>query len=193
MQSHAGNAQAIAHYQALLTKINEQLDKLGLTDRSAPAGTVVARDKLDLLFLRMPTIQAAPGLVHILASDGSVEGIAAGVDAGRILAHGDASIKVVNNTPFGMEITDISIRQNGITERGADGSRVVLDPGAVWFNGFPLSGEPSAADSVIDITQDAYPKSWYTTLAGFNLPDAPQDIYVRGQKSVNDRLVSHQP
>jgi hypothetical protein len=114
MTSHAGNAEAIARYQALLDSIDQQLQKLGLTETAPDGKTLVPKSQFDQFFLKLPTIVSAPGSIFISA-DGNTDAtrtVEAAVNSGRLKAHGEAQITVVNNTLFGLLVNDISIRKN---------------------------------------------------------------------------------
>jgi hypothetical protein len=52
MASHAGNAEAIARYQALLERIDQQLQKLGLTETAPDGKTLVPKSQFDQFFLK---------------------------------------------------------------------------------------------------------------------------------------------
>ena len=67
------------------------------------------------------------------ADSASESAVKTAVAAGRLLAHGDASITVVNKTPFGLEINDIAITKTGATEM-VGSQRVVMTAGATYFN-----------------------------------------------------------
>jgi hypothetical protein len=81
MESHAGNAEAIARYQALLNTINDQMSKLGLSEADAATGAVSARDSFDVLTLRMPAILASAGLISIKADTASQAAIQTAIEA----------------------------------------------------------------------------------------------------------------
>ncbi|MFM1856240.1 MAG: hypothetical protein RLZ83_1549, partial [Pseudomonadota bacterium] len=59
---------------------------------------------------------------------------------------------------------------------------VTLSAGKVWFQGLQVGTTASATGaSEIRILQDAYPADLYDLGGDFQLPDAPQDLYVRGR------------
>jgi hypothetical protein len=76
MSSHAGNAEAIARYQALLEKIDAQLEKMGLASKNS--GVVVPRSQFDQIFLRLPKVEASAGLINILSDSTSASSRPAG-------------------------------------------------------------------------------------------------------------------
>ncbi|MEN9773450.1 MAG: hypothetical protein RL322_520, partial [Pseudomonadota bacterium] len=179
MQSHAGNAEAIARYTALLEQIDAKLLKMGLAEQQG--GTVAPRAQFDMLFLRLPTVQASGGGIYVKAGSASQSALAAAVEGGRAIAHGSARINIVNNTPFGLEVNEVGILASGRTEL-VDKRLETLSAGKVWFQGRQVGSLASATgSSEIRIMQDAYPIELYNLGGDFQIPAAPQDLYVRGR------------
>ncbi|MBF0463169.1 MAG: PPC domain-containing protein, partial [Magnetococcales bacterium] len=182
MESHAGNAEAITRYQALLDNIDAKLLKMGLAE--TVDGKTVPRSQFDQLFLQLPTITASGGGVFIKATIDPGLSIGKALESGRIKAHGSALINITNNTPFGLIVNDVAILDSSRQDI-VDGKLTSLEPGTVYWNGKPLgmgglAGEAGASGtSQIKIMQDAYPKEYYDL--GVTIPDAPQDLYVRGK------------
>jgi hypothetical protein len=61
---------------------------------------------------------------------------------------------------------------------------VTLQPGTTYFNNSAMGTPGGAGSSVINIEQDAYPLTYYGnqgSLGTLKFPDAPQNLYVRGQ------------
>ena len=181
--SHAGNAEAIARYQALLEKIDGQLEKMGLASTAGGSDTVLPRAQFDQLFLRLPTIEASPGLIYIAADEVSRAKVAQAMASGRMLAHDQANISIKNETPFGLEVNDVGIRKTSRVET-LNGALLTLNPGTTYFNKAGLSAAGAGGQSVIRITQDALPKEAYGvngSLGALSAPSGPQDLYVRGK------------
>jgi hypothetical protein len=188
MTSHAGNAEAIARYQALLEKIDGQLEKMGLANKATDGKTVVPRSQFDQLFLRLPTIEASAGLINIAAGGNSRAAIDTAFESGRLLAHDQANITIKNVTPFGLEINDVGIRKTSRVDT-LNGALVTLNAGTTYFNKVGLSKAGDGGQSVIRITQDAFPTEAYGingSLGAITSPTGPQDLYVRGKISNAD-------
>ena len=179
IESHSGNAEMVARYQALLEQIDAKLKKLGLAE--TVNGVVAARSAFDQLFLRLPPVQASGGGIYVYADDQSRASLESAVTAKRAIAHGDASININNATPFGLVINDVSILSSGRTDLIGK-ELVTMAAGTTWFKGSRVGPEGAPpGGSVVRVTQDAYPKEWYDVGGTFKIPDAPQDLYVRGR------------
>ncbi len=186
MSSHAGNAEAIARYQALLEKIDAQLEKMGLASKNS--GVVVPRSQFDQIFLRLPKVEASAGLINILSDSTSEASIRLAQTSGRLLAHADANITIKNETPFGLEINNVGILKASRVDT-LNGAQVTLSAGATYLNKIALNEPGPGGQSVINITQDAFPKEAYGvngSLGALNAPSGPQDLYVRGKISNAD-------
>ncbi|UUZ48832.1 hypothetical protein LP420_40290 [Massilia sp. B-10] len=74
--SHANNAEAVARYQVQLELINEALVELGLVEADAdlttPGLQPMVKRELDILFIQLPNVYAAPGSVFIEANNTSL-------------------------------------------------------------------------------------------------------------------------
>ena len=154
MESHAGNAEAIARYQALLEQIDAKLLKMGLAVQTGNTGGVVApRAQFDMLFLRLPTVQASGGGIYVQADGVSGDSLALAYGSGRALAHGQARINIVNNTPFSLEINDVGVLPSGRVDK-LDGQLVSLAAGSVYFGNRPITQAVVAiASSVVTLNQ----------------------------------------
>ncbi|MGI9210888.1 MAG: hypothetical protein ACR2HF_00260, partial [Methylococcaceae bacterium] len=178
MESQAGNAEAIARYQAELDKIDAQLKKMGLA-YDAGGGKIVATGDYDQIYLHLPTLNASAGGIYIQTGDPSKAAVQSLFDSGRLVAHGSASINIVNNTPFAMEINDVGILSSGRVDV-LDGEQVTMPAGTSYFNMRSLGDGSAVAKSTISIMQDAYPKEYYDA-GGAAVPDVPQNLDVRGR------------
>ncbi|MFM7571206.1 MAG: hypothetical protein ACKO8O_21270, partial [Betaproteobacteria bacterium] len=181
IQSHSGNAEMVARYQVLLEQIDAKLKKLGLAETAN--GVTAARASFDQLFLKLPPLQASGGGIYVYADDGSKNALNQAVSSGRAVAHGSANITITNASPFGLVVNELGILPSGRTDRIGK-ELVTMAAGSTWFKGSRVGDAGSASgESVIRVTQDAYPKEWYNVGGTFKLPDAPQDLYVRGRIS----------
>jgi hypothetical protein len=93
-ESHAGNAEAIARYDALLEQIDAQLQKMGLAEKDAK-GNVMPRSSFDQLFLQMPSIKASGGGIYIEADTAANKPSKLSVDAAFKRVVIDAIVKLV--------------------------------------------------------------------------------------------------
>jgi len=155
------------------------------------AGELVVKRELDTLFVNIPSIYASPGSVFIERDRLSTSTEAAAktayqalVDAGRLIARAGAQISIQNQTPFTSVINDAIIKDNKKVEI-IDGVYTVFEPGNVWLNTFKFTDNADAEEPQINITQDAYPISYYDFPAGSDdlvatLSTLDQDMYIVG-------------
>ena len=174
--NHATNAEAVARYQVQLDELDAILEELGLFDHTDPSNPVV-RKELDLIFIDLPEIYAAPGSVFI-NSDGQSSSVFNSKIGNQIIAHSGAGIEIFNQSPFTMNVNDTVVRDNHKVVL-KDGERIVLEPGNVYLNYTPLTSVTNTDDKEIDILQDALPNSSYD-LGSLTLPPLDQDLYITG-------------
>jgi len=134
--SHGSNEEAVARYQVQLALVEETLVELGLMDVYEDPGTgqraQTANQGLDVLFVNLPDIYAAPGSVFITADEASRDAYVPLV-GNQLVARAGARINVFNETPFFLTVNDAIIRD---TKRVAvvNEQYTVLTPGNVYFN-----------------------------------------------------------
>ena len=184
--SHAGNAEAVARYQAEVEQVEQTLKDMGLAQTlGTEGGALVAPKKLDVFVLDLPDLYASPGSVYIETGSAGKAALQDIVDS-QITARSGATVNVLNTSPFGLQVNDVGVSAGGKTTV-VDGKLVTLSPGKVYFNSAQISKDPASdAGSLIQIVQDGYPSAAYD----LTIPPLPQDLYVRG-KVVNEggRLV----
>ncbi len=140
----------------------------------------VAKEGLDVLFVDLPDMHAAPGSIFVEADAGYREDVESHVNEGRLVARAGARINVFNETPFSMTVGDTMIRD---TRRATvvDGEYTVLTPGDVYFNnkGLTLAQDPPA--KTITITQDSISRNGSDYDLELDIvEELSQDIYVLG-------------
>jgi Ca2+-binding RTX toxin-like protein len=207
MVSHATDAEAIARYQVQLDLIDEALSELGLLEPAIDEnGNVVldpvtnqpvqlVKKELDVLFLTLPNVYAAPGSVF-LERDGlsNLEYIGAKtvyqdlVNQDVIVARPGAKIDIFNQTPFSMTVNDAIIKDTKRVEI-IDGTYTVFEPGNVYFNIENLTSQFDSQTPEIKIVQDSFPFNKYD-VGDLTLPNLDQDIYIVGDViNENGRLL----
>jgi hypothetical protein len=117
----------------------------------------VPRSQFDQIFLRLPKVEASAGLINILSDSTSEASIRLAQTSGRLLAHADANITIKNETPFGLEINNVGILKTSRVDT-LNGAQVTLSAGATYLNKIALNKPGPGGQSVINITQDAFPK-----------------------------------
>jgi hypothetical protein len=177
--SHDTNAEAIARYQAQLASLDETLAELGLFEEGVNEETgesvKIVRKELDMLFLEMPDIYAAPGSIFIDA-DGVDPNAFAFLVNHQLIARAGAEINILNETPFTLAVNDTTVRDN-IRVTISDGELIVLKPGNVYVNNRPLTDvDESSTAKEINIIQDAYERDRYNPQP----PPLDQDLYIVG-------------
>jgi len=182
--NHSSNAEAVARYEIELAVLEETLAELGLMDVIEDSKTgetaQVANEGLDVLFVELPDIYAAPGSIFIEADAANESAFVALVD-NQLVARAGAKISAFNETPFTMTISDMVIRD---TKRVTvvDGEYTVLSPGNVYFNSKGLTTIQDAPIKKISVTQDAVSRNSedYDLPVGFLPEKIGQDIYILG-------------
>jgi Ca2+-binding RTX toxin-like protein len=181
--NHGTNAEAIARYEIQLAVVEETLTELGLMDTFVDPDTgetaQVANEGLDVLFIELPDIYAAPGSIFIKA-DATLRDTFVPLVDNQLVARVGAKINVFNETPFSMTVNDTVIRD---TRRVTvvDGEYTVLTPGNVYFNYKGLTAVQDPPDKRITITQDSISRNGADYDLDLELPEAVgQDIYVMG-------------
>ena len=175
MADHAGNAEAIARYEAQLIAIDAQLEELGLLDSIRVDGRKIVKKNLDVLFIDLPALSAAPGSIFITADGVQPSTFSSRVSGGQLVAHGDAKVDIRNATPF-------TLSTNGVTM--LDGRSIInnqtLQPGNIYANLQALTNVNSTPVKTVSIIQQKLkPVSGYD-MSG--LPPFPsnlsQDLYI---------------
>ena len=182
--NHSSNQEAVARYEIELALVEETLAELGLMDVYEDPDTgekvQVANEGLDVLFVELPDIYAAPGSIFIEADEAYQSAFEALVD-NQLVARAGAKISAFNETPFSMTISDMVIRD---TKRVTvvDGEYTVLSPGNVYFNNKGLTTIQDATIKKISVTQDAVSRN--SEDYGLEVDILPehigQDIYILG-------------
>jgi Ca2+-binding RTX toxin-like protein len=182
IENHSSNPEAVARYQVQLELIDDALAELGLLE--TVDGVTLIKRELDILFIELPNVYAAPGSVFIdgntviNAGTGTPTTLGALMSGGTVVARAGAEIEVLNNSPFTMSVNDAVIRD---TKRVTvvNGQYTVLEPGNVYFNNVAVTSNTDSAVKTVTITQDAFAPGAYDT-GGFELPALDQDLYVVG-------------
>ncbi|MTJ31397.1 hypothetical protein, partial [Aphanizomenon sp. UHCC 0183] len=175
INSHSGNSEAVARYQVQLDAINQAIADSGLID---PESATVQKE-IDLLFINLPNIYAAPGSIFIEADRTSSTAFTPLISNNQLIARGGAEIKITNQSPFTLNVNDAVIRDNKRV-RIVDGQYTVLQPGNVYLNNALISNAVNNTGAKnISIVQDAYPNSQYDT-GSLVIPSVDQDIYILG-------------
>jgi len=178
--SHSTDAEAVARYQVRLQLLDDTLKELGLMEEGVNEVTgeavIIVKKELDMLFVDLPEVYAAPGSIFIDTS--AAASTYTPMLGHQLIARAGAEIKILNESPFNMTVNDTMVRDNKrVTTVG--GELVVLEPGNVYVNSVSLTGVgPSAAAKEIRITQ-VRPDGSYD-LGGLTLPNLDQDMYVVG-------------
>jgi Ca2+-binding RTX toxin-like protein len=182
--NHSSNAEAVARYEIELAVLEETLAELGLMDviEDSQTGETarVANEGLDVLFVELPDIYAAPGSIFIEADAASRSAFVPLVN-NRLVARAGAKISVFNETPFTMTISDMVIRD---TKRVTvvDEELTVLSPGNVYFNSGGLTAIQDVPLKKISVAQDSLSRNYADYNLSVNiLPEnIGQDIYILG-------------
>ncbi|QOV24150.1 beta strand repeat-containing protein [Anabaenopsis elenkinii] len=173
MGSHGTDPEAIARYEVQLAAIDQAIADSGLIDPE----TGFVKEQLDLLFVNLPNIYAAPGSIFIEA-DGAGSKYQPLINNKKLIARSGAEIRVTNQSPFTLNVNDAIIRDNKRIKI-IDGEYTVLQPGNIYFNNSPLTQVNNTSPKNISIVQDAFPNSQYD-LGEITIPSADQDIYILG-------------
>lgn len=184
--NHSSNHEAIARYQIQLELVNRTLQELGLLedlDTNDPEEQIhVVKEGLDVLFVDVPDLYAAPGSIFIEADGASVNNFNRLLDD-QLVANQGAGINVSNQTPFSMTLADAMIRDNR-RAMVLDGTYQVFSPGKVYFNGQPLTETEDVMQAEIKVTQTA--TSHDCSEFGLEeddciLEEVSRDVYVLGE------------
>ncbi|TWU31778.1 dockerin type I domain-containing protein [Novipirellula artificiosorum] len=182
--NHSSNAEAVARYQIQLELVDRTLMELGLmeiiVDPDTGEAIQIVNEGLDVLFVDLPDIYAAPGSIFIEADTAYQDAIDSLVQD-QLVAQAGAGIRVSNQSPFSMTVGDAVI---GDTRRAmvVDGEYVVLSPGNVYFNGEGLTQTEDPPDKTIVVTQE--PASRECSDYGLDpciLESVSHDVYVLGE------------
>ncbi|MBW6493254.1 MAG: hypothetical protein K0B16_01635 [Burkholderiaceae bacterium] len=173
--NHSSDAEAVARYQVQLELIEDALEELGLTE--TVSGQTLVKRELDILFVKMPDMYAAPGSVFIEADSVPPTMVYSGTTA-NVLARAGAKIEVVNNTPFTMTVNDAVIRDTKVVTM-LNGQYTVLNPGNVYFNNVALTGTgANLSAKEIKINQDKLNGTY--DLGSLPPSTIDQDLYLVG-------------
>ncbi|MFV2066406.1 MAG: hypothetical protein ACC645_05460, partial [Pirellulales bacterium] len=175
--NHAGDDEALARYQVQLDVLEATMAEYGLLENNG-YGTIYKRE-LDVLFVELPRITAAPGSIFIEAK-GAWPATYMPKIGTQLIARPGAEIDIVNESPFTMDVNDVLVRDNRrVTTVG--GQYTVLEPGNVYLNNGQLTGVSDTSERTIRIIQDAEP------FGQFDLTGLPvaisgidQDLYING-------------
>ncbi len=181
--NHSSNPEAVARYEIQLALVEESLSELGLLDSIIDPDTgqpaQVANKGLDVLFVELPDIYAAPGSIYIKADANYRDAFVPLVD-NQLVARAGAKINVANETPFSLTVYDTVIRD---TRRVTvvDGEYTVLTPGNVYFNYKGITSIQDPPDKAITITQDSISRKGTDYNIDLAIPEGlPQDLYIVG-------------
>ncbi len=182
--NHSSNAEAVARYEIELAVLEETLAELGLMDviQDSQTGETarVANEGLDVLFVELPDIYAAPGSIYIEA-DAAYQSAFVPLVNNQLVARAGAEISVFNETPFTMTISDMVIRDTKrVTVVGEE--LTVLSPGNIYFNSRGLTTIQDIPLKKISVTQDSLSRNSADYDLSVNiLPEKiGQDIYILG-------------
>jgi len=184
MANHSSNPEAVARYEIELALLEETLVELGLMEAYEDTATgekiLVANEGLNVLFVELPDIYAAPGSIFINA-DAAYQSTFVPLVDNQLVAKAGAKISVFNETPLSMTVSDTVIRD---TKRVTvvDGDYTVLSPGNVYFNNKGLTTIQDAPIKKITIIQDAVSQNSedYGLEEGILPENIGQDMYILG-------------
>jgi len=181
LASHSSDPEAVARYQVRLQVIDDLLEELGLLEHGVNEVTgeavITVKKELDMLFVDLPSVYAAPGSIFIDTDVSS--SVFVPLIGTQLVARPGAEINIFNESPFHLTVNDAIVRDNKRVT-SVDGQMVVLEPGNVYVNNASLTGiGPSAAPKEIHILQETLPTAYYD-LGGLTLPNLDQDMYIVG-------------
>ena len=184
MANHSSNPEAVARYEIELALLEETLVELGLMeiyeDTATGEKVLIANESLNVLFVELPNLYAAPGSIFIEA-DPAYENTFVPLVENRLFAKAGAKISVFNETPLSMTVSDMVIRDTKKVTV-VEGEYTVLSPGNVYFNNKGLTTIQDAPIKKITIIQDAVSQnSEDFGLEEGTLPETiGQDMYLLG-------------
>ena len=143
-------------------------------------GDTIVKQELDMFILSLPDIYAAPGSIFIDADEAQTGPYSELMQNSRLDPRAGAKVVVANETPFAMELNNITIKDSEKVVMH-EGQLTVLKPGNVYVNNKPLGTDNSASGDAkdISISQKAFATDAYD-VGTVTLPDIDQDLYVVG-------------
>ncbi len=142
ISSHGTDLVAVAGYQAQVTALNLELVSLGLLPSNSNLNIASVPSSDTVIFINVPNIVAQLGVISVEADFF--------VGTGDLESPGQAEINIINNSPYFLDVNDLTI------PTGAGGE--------ITFNGFSVTSN-STINADNKISSYASPPS---TTAGFN-------------------------
>jgi mucin-19 len=124
--AYAGDTAAVTAYNSDIQQIQFQLTQLGLSQKQSDGTTVYAGSINAVPFIRLAPISAKAGTIFVNGDNF--------VGSGHLVAPGDVSITITNNSPAFLSVGEISIPQSFGGTVFYDGSTVTTNAGIGAIN-----------------------------------------------------------